>query len=107
MAYLWPFSSFEVANFGQFLQILWPISLQPLPTVDQPNQHIHIDLFGPLKTSEKGNKMVLVMTDAFTKYAEAIAILDKQAETVAMEIFIHWICAAGKNLLRQWYRICK
>jgi len=35
--------------------------------------------------------MVLVMTDAFKKYAEAIAIPDKQAETVAMEIFIHWI----------------
>jgi len=27
LANLWPFSSFEVANFGQFLQILWPISL--------------------------------------------------------------------------------
>jgi len=26
LANLWPFSSFEVANFGQFLQILWPIS---------------------------------------------------------------------------------
>ena len=69
--------------------------LQPLPTVDQPNQRVHIDLFGPLKTSEQGNKMVLVMTDAFTKYADAIAIPDKQAETVAMEIFIHWICRFG------------
>jgi len=28
-----------------------PTPLQPLPTVDQPNQPIHIDLFGPLKTS--------------------------------------------------------
>jgi hypothetical protein len=72
-----------------------PTPLQPLPTVDQPNQHIHIDLFGPLKTSEQGNKMVLVMTDAFTKYAEAIAIPNKEAETVAMEIFIHWICRFG------------
>ncbi len=39
--------------------------------------------------------MVLVMTDAFTKYAEAIAIPNKEAETVAMEIFIHWICRFG------------
>ncbi len=45
-----------------------PTPLQPLPTTDQPNQRIHIDLFGPLKTSAQGNKMVLVMTDAFTKY---------------------------------------
>ena len=29
--------------------------------------------------------MELVMTDAFTKYVEAIAISDKQAETVAVE----------------------
>jgi transposase InsO family protein len=72
-----------------------PTPLQTLPTVDQPNQRVHIDLFGPLKTSGQGNKMVLVMTDAFTKYAEAIAIPDKQAETVAMEIFVHWICRFG------------
>jgi transposase InsO family protein len=70
-----------------------PTPLQPLPTVDQPNQQIHIDLFGSLKT--QGNKMVLVMTDAFSKYSEAIAIPGKQAETVAMEIFIHWICRFG------------
>jgi len=72
-----------------------PTPLQPLPTVDQPNQCIPIDLFGPLKTSAQGNKMFLVITDAFTKYAEAIPILDKQAETVAMIIFIHWICRFG------------
>jgi len=75
-----------------------PTPLQPLPTVDQPNQRIHIDLFGPLKTSAHGNKMVLVMTDAFTKYAEAIAIPNKEAETVAMEIFIHWICRFGSPI---------
>jgi len=75
-----------------------PTPLQPLPTVDQPNQRIHIDLFGPLKTSSQGNKMVLVMTDAFTKYAEAIAIPNKEAETVAMEIFILWICRFGSPI---------
>jgi len=75
-----------------------PTPLQPLPTVNQPNQRVHIDFFGPLKTSGQGNKMVLVMTDAFTKYAEAIAIPDKQAETVAMEIFVHWICCFGSPI---------
>ena len=60
--------------------------------MDQTNQRIHIDLFGPLKTSDKDNKIVLVVTDPFTKYADVIAIPDKQAETVAMEIVINWIC---------------
>ncbi len=42
--------------------------------------------------------MVLVMTDAFTKYSEAIAIPDKQAKTVAVEIFVHWICRFGSPI---------
>ena len=54
--------------------------------LDQPNQRIHVDLFGPLKTSERSNKFILCITDAFTKYAEVIPIPDKQAITVANEI---------------------
>jgi hypothetical protein len=72
-----------------------PLPLQTLPTVDSPNYRIHIDLFGPLKTSSQGNKMILCITDAFTKYAEVIAIPDKHAETVANELMIHWICRYG------------
>jgi hypothetical protein len=68
-----------------------PLPLQTLPTVDLPNYRIHIDLFGPLKTSSQGNKMILCITDTFTKYAEVIAIPDKHAETVANELMIHWI----------------
>ena len=66
--------------------------------VDQPNQRIHVDLFGPLKTSENRNKFILCITDAFTKYAEVIAIPDKQAETVSNEIFTNWICRFGSPL---------
>jgi transposase InsO family protein len=102
-AYFWPNMKKDIqAHIDSCLQCqvrkkstAKPTPLQTLPTVDQPNQRVHIDLFGPLKTSGQGNKMVLVMTDAFTKYAEAIAIPDKQAETVAMEIFVHWICRFG------------
>ena len=52
-----------------------------------PNQRIHMDLFGPCKTSDAGNKYVLTMTDAFTKYAEIVAIPNKEAVTVADAIF--------------------
>ena len=69
--------------------------LNPLPTPELPNERIHLDLFGPLKTSEKHNKYILTMTDAATKYAEAIAIPDKEAITVAKAIFIYWICKLG------------
>jgi len=105
-AYFWPNMKKDIqAHIDSCLQCqvrkkstAKPTPLQPLPTVDQPNQRIHIDLFGPLKTLSQGNKMVLVMTDAFTKYAEAIAIPNKEAGTVAMEIFIHWICRFGSPI---------
>ena len=72
-----------------------PVHLHPLPIVDQPNQRVHVDLFGPLKSSANQKKYILCITDAFTKHAEVIAIADKQAETVAFEIFTKWICRFG------------
>ena len=57
-----------------------------------------MDLFGPLKTSEKSNNYILCMTDAFTKFAEVVAIPDKTALTVSNDIFINWICRFGKPI---------
>jgi hypothetical protein len=61
-------------------------------------ERVHIDLFGPLKTSDKGKKMVLCMTDAFTKYVELVALADKEAETTGEAIFNKWICRYGTPL---------
>jgi hypothetical protein len=61
--------------------------LQPMPQCSLPNQRIHMDLFGPCKTSDMGNKYILTITDAFTKYSEIVAIPNKEAETVADAIF--------------------
>lgn len=69
--------------------------LHPLPITSQPNQRIHADLFGPLKTSEKGKKFILVITDAFTKYIELVATENKEADTIANNIFNTWICRFG------------
>ena len=69
--------------------------IQPLPQCSQLNQRIHADLFGPLKTSEKGKKYILCITDAFTKYVELVAIPDKEASTIAAAIFHKWICRYG------------
>ena len=60
-----------------------------------PNQRIHADLFGPLKTSEKGKKFILVITDAFTKYIELVALENKEASTVTDAIFNNWLCRFG------------
>ena len=75
-----------------------PVPLHPLPITDQPNQRVHVDLFGPLKASGNANKYILCITDAFTKHAEVIAIANKQADTVATEIFNKWICRFGSPI---------
>ncbi len=54
--------------------------LTPLPQCSEPNQRVHMDLFGPLKTSESGKKYFMCITDAFSKFAELIALPDKQAQ---------------------------
>jgi hypothetical protein len=69
--------------------------LKPLPLLSRPNQRIHADLFGPLKTSEKGKKFILVITDAFTKYVELVATINKEADTIAEQLFLNWICRYG------------
>ena len=40
--------------------------LQPIP-VDRPFDRVAVDVLGPLPTSERGNKCVVVFTDYFTK----------------------------------------
>jgi hypothetical protein len=59
---------------------------------------VHADLFGPLKTSDKGKKFILCITDAFTKYVELVALPNKEAATVAEAIFDKWICRFGTPL---------
>lgn len=71
------------------------IPIRPNALVSEPNQRIHVDLFGPIKNSNSGNKYVLVMTDAFTKYLETVAIPDKEALTVASALYNKWICRFG------------
>jgi hypothetical protein len=68
--------------------------LTPLPVCTEPNQRVHIDLFGQLK-SNSGKKMVMCITDTSTKYIEVTVIPDKEAPTVAEAIFNQWIWRHG------------
>ena len=45
--------------------------------------------------SGNGKQMILVVTDAFMKYVQLVAIPNKEAATVAKGIFEHWICRFG------------
>ena len=69
-----------------------PAPLKNMPIPEGPNHRLHVDLMGPLRTSENGNKYVMVMTDAFTKWVELAAIHDKTAKTIGQMVFERWIC---------------
>ena len=53
-----------------------------------PWERVHMDLTGPLTESKNGNKYILVVKDALTRYVEAIAIKGKSAEEVVHAFII-------------------
>ena len=66
--------------------------LQSLSTAWEPNERVHMNLFSPLRTqSASGNKLILVITDAFTKHTEPVRITNKEATNVAWAFFKRWI----------------
>jgi hypothetical protein len=69
--------------------------LTPLPQPRNPNERVHIDLFGPLVGSDKKSKFVFVATDAFTKIVRLAVIPDKSAPVVAQAITDNWINIFG------------
>lgn len=56
--------------------------IQALPEVGTW-ERIHIDLMGPLTQTSSGNKYILTVTDAGTKYITCIPLQDKKAQNVA------------------------
>ena len=68
--------------------------LQPLEQEWEPNRRVHVDLFGPLITDE-GEKYILVMTDAFSKFTQLAPIRNKSAEVVRDAFVAHWVCRYG------------
>jgi hypothetical protein len=78
--------------------------LHPMPQYSEPNQPIHMDLIGHCKSSDMGNKYVVTITDAFTKYTEICAIPNKEAVTVAGLILSKWIYMYGSPAIIQMDR---
>ena len=56
---------------------------------------VSMDLFGPLSTSENGNRYGMVVNDHLTKWVEIIAIPNKTEETVALALWNQVYCRYG------------
>jgi hypothetical protein len=54
------------------------------------NRRVHCDLWGRVRSSTKKNSYVMVVTDAFTKFATALAIPGKEAMHVAPALLSHF-----------------
>ena len=63
--------------------------------VGAPMERIAIDVMGPLPTTDKGNKYILVISDYFTKLTEAYPMPNQEAETVANIIVYEFVSRFG------------
>lgn len=68
--------------------------IQRVPTADFPFQKCSFDAIGPLVTSNHGNRWIIVITDYFTRYAEAYPVQNIQSSTVA-KVLIDFISRHG------------
>ena len=57
--------------------------MKPIEVVPIPFYIIGVDIIGPLKSTSRGNKYILSVIDYYTKYAEAEALPNQEAVTVA------------------------
>ena len=48
-----------------------------------PMERVHLDVLGPLKTSQSGNNYILVMVDQFTKWVELVPLKQQTAVETA------------------------
>ena len=70
------------------------------PPVDQfvPStrrfDHIHVDIVGPLPPSQN-DRYLLTVVDRFTRWPEAIPLVDAQTTTCARALALHWIARFG------------
>jgi len=61
----------------------------------RPWQVEAVDLVGPMPLTPKGNCWILVLTHHFTRWADALAILDASAPTVARVLDQNMFCYFG------------
>ena len=63
--------------------------------VGAPLDRIGIDILGPLPRTSNGNEYIIVLCDYFSKWAEAYAVPNHTALTVADKIVNEFICRFG------------
>ncbi len=63
-----------------------------------PMERVGVDILGPLPVTERGNRYLLVAVDYFTKWPEAIPIVNQEATTIAEALVSNFFCRFGSCL---------
>src|SRR3954471_3505695 len=69
--------------------------LQPITKIARPFHQVGIDIMGPLNTTPNGKRYIVLAIDHFTKYIEARALEDADAQSIAVFIHDDIICRHG------------
>jgi transposase InsO family protein len=69
--------------------------LQPITKIARPFHQVGIDVMGPLNTTPNGKRYIVLAIDHFTKYIEARALEDADAQSIAVFIHDDIICRHG------------
>ncbi|KMQ83633.1 integrase core domain protein [Lasius niger] len=67
---------------------------QRIAVPDQRFQHIHLDLIGPLPPCQN-YRYCLTIIDRFSRWPEAIPLVEISADTVATAFYTHWVARYG------------
>jgi len=69
--------------------------LHPIIREPKPFKHIGIDVMGPLPLTMRGKRYIVLAVDLFTKWIEARAIEEADAQTIATFVYEDVICRHG------------
>ena len=66
--------------------------------VGEPMERIAVDILGPLPLTKSKNRFILVITDLFSKWTEAVALPNQESTTVVKAFVDNFICKFGTPL---------
>ena len=101
--YFWPKLRTEVEDWCNKCDICFKIKptnkKQKAPMkmygVGEAMERVAVDILGPLPTSRKGNRFIIVIADYFTKWVEAYPVPNHTAEMVAETIVTNFFTRFG------------
>ena len=64
-------------------------------TMGAPMERIGMDICGPFIQTSRGNRVILVISDYFSKWTQAVPLPNHEASTVAEALVTHWISLWG------------